>query len=125
MNERKKIKAADFFILALSVAAIALAFYKLPKKSQQGKTLVIRSEAGEEVHSLETDATYRIEGPLGTSVIRVEEEKVFFEESPCPNKNCVLSGALELSGDWAACLPNRVFISIEGKEKNQTDAVSG
>jgi hypothetical protein len=44
--------------------------------------------------------------------------------SPCPEKICVKTGRISKPGQWIACLPNRVFISIRGRRSEQPDAVS-
>ena len=45
--------------------------------------------------------------------------------SPCSGQTCVAAGALHKNGQWTACLPNRVFILIEGAEgEDAIDAVS-
>ena len=62
---------------------------------------------------------------FGESSIQVESGKAKFLDSPCENKNCIQSGEISVNGQWAACLPNGIFINIEGKNKENTfDAVS-
>ena len=41
-------------------------------------------------------------------------------DSPCRDKLCVLEGAFSKPGKWAACLPNRVFVSIKGIKTEDT-----
>lgn len=53
-----------------------------------------------------------VPGPLGVSHIQVRDGRVRFVDSPCPNKLCVLQGALSQGGEVAVCLPNRVSVKI-------------
>ncbi len=41
-----------------------------------------------------------------------EDGGIAFEKSDCPDKICIKSGVLHLAGQYAACLPNRVYVKI-------------
>jgi hypothetical protein len=41
-----------------------------------------------------------------------KEGNIWFEESDCPDKICIKSGKLHLSGQSAACLPNGIVLKI-------------
>ena len=92
----------------------------------QGKASVVtnRTETGVKIYPLDRDATVRAEGPLGSTVIKISGGVVRVESSPCRDKLCILKGELEKNGDWTACMPNRVFIKIEGPGDAETDDVS-
>ena len=65
---------------------------------------------------LDIDRTYTVEGPLGQSQIEVKNGRIRFIRSPCTNKQCIHSGWLNQNGDFAACLPNHVSISLRGPD---------
>jgi len=44
------------------------------------------------------------------------------EDSPCRDKICVLGGWISHSGEWLACLPNSVFVRVEGADTGPVDA---
>ena len=48
------------------------------------------------------------------NIILIENGKIRFEESTCPDKVCVKTGWLTDEGDMAVCLPNHVIVKIEG-----------
>ena len=48
-------------------------------------------------------------------VIVCDGEGVFFEDSDCPDLVCVNTGRLTREGEWAACLPNEVFLKVVSK----------
>ena len=56
---------------------------------------------------------------------RTEYGQARFLDSPCSNRICVQSPPLWREGDWAACLPNQVFLRIEGAPsyKDEFDAI--
>jgi len=66
---------------------------------------------------LTRNAEFEIEGPLGISVIVVENGKARFSVAPCQGKQCVRSGWLERNGTFAACLPNRVSLFLSDPEQ--------
>lgn len=99
-----------FFSLALTVS-VAVWVYAGDAGSSR---LRIQSSGGVYVYSLDDDREIAVEGPLGTSYIHIHDGKAAFVESPCANKLCIQAGELEESGDWSACMPNKVFVQIEG-----------
>jgi len=57
------------------------------------------------------------------NIILIENGKIRFEESTCPDKVCVKTGWLANEGDMAVCLPNQVIVKIEGV-KSDVDGVT-
>jgi len=76
------------------------------------------------IYPLDTELTLRVPGPLGETVVVIEDGAVRVISSPCPEKICVKTGRISKPGQWIACLPNRVFISIQGRRSEQPDAIS-
>jgi hypothetical protein len=62
--------------------------------------------------------------PLGEELIRIKSGEAYVETSSCPNKLCVLQGRISRPGQWIACLPNRVFLHVIGKEEYPVDRTS-
>lgn len=75
-------------------------------------------------YSLDVDREIRVDGRDGISLLKVENGRVRFVDSPCRNKVCIHGGWLSHSGDAAACLPNRVSIALSGKASAGLDAIS-
>jgi len=76
------------------------------------------------IYPLDAELTLRVPGPLGETVVVIEDGAVRVISSPCPEKICVKTGRISKPGQWIACLPNRVFISIQGRRSEQPDAIS-
>ena len=124
MNLRLKI--FDIVFILIFLTAIFLSFFNLfRKKSEKAAELFVQTPNEKFIYSLSKDGIYKFKGLLGESSIQVENGKAKFLDSPCENKNCIQSGEISTNGQWAACLPNGIFITIEGKSKeNSFDAVS-
>jgi len=45
-------------------------------------------------------------------------------DSPCPDKICIAAGAISRTGQFIACLPNRVSIALEGRDEPPTDGTA-
>jgi hypothetical protein len=57
-----------------------------------------------------------VEGPLGVTIVEVNRLRVRVLDSPCKDRVCVHFGWLDSSRDFAACLPNRVLVTVEAAE---------
>ena len=72
-----------------------------------------------------TDQVLEVAGPLGSNRVVVRDGGVFVEAAPCANQICVKSGRVSRPGQWIACLPNRVFVAVEGADdEHRIDARS-
>jgi hypothetical protein len=128
------LKPLDFFVIAAASALTAFSAFAAYARPQARAQAVIRSSgrtsaggaslavgSGQTwVYPLDAAETLSIPGPLGDTVVEIREGRVRFVSSPCLNQTCVASGHISAQGQWAACLPNKVFVSIEG-----TDGVEG
>ena len=67
--------------------------------------------------SLLQDHTYSIKGPLGTSLITIQNHHARVAADPSPRQYCVKQGWLSHPGEAAICLPNQVSVEITGSKK--------
>ena len=72
----------------------------------------------------EEDQVLDVPGPLGSNRIVVRGGEVLVESAPCANQICVKTGTVSRPGQWIACLPNRVFVAVEGGGDETIDARS-
>lgn len=103
----------DFIILLLFLLITAASFLFLKTHRNKEARLIVTSSKKEYVYPLSKDRKIEIDGILGKSEIVIHGGRAFFKSSPCINKTCVQMGVLCEENDWAACLPNDVFIRIE------------
>ncbi len=97
------------FILIIIIAVTGMI---LMSGSGGGSTAVVRVDG--KVYrqvALSVGQSFRI----GNVKIEVKDGAIAFTESDCPGKECVRSGWLKVPGASAACLPNRVSITVEGE----------
>jgi hypothetical protein len=66
----------------------------------------------------------KVQGAIGETVLQVEVGKIRVIASPCTGKQCIHAGWLQTSGEFTACLPNRVSIEVHSRSKNQYDAIA-
>ncbi len=59
----------------------------------------------------------KIIGPMGESLISINQGKVRFKQSPCHNQYCVHQGWLSRAGQVAICLPNQISLQLMGAKK--------
>lgn len=106
-------KPFDFLFFALFAAAVAFSAAALKGGGEKKARLVIEAFGSEYVFPLDEERTLEIKGKIGISKIKVEGGEAFFVNSPCPNKICVGMPHVKNENDWAACIPNQVFIRVE------------
>ncbi|MBN1635125.1 MAG: NusG domain II-containing protein [Deltaproteobacteria bacterium] len=124
MTKYFKANRADL-ILIIGVLAVAFVWAGvLLGTSPKGDLVEIHNSHGLYVRSpLKTDTTITVPGPLGQSVVVIQDGKVFMQSSPCPNKLCIHMGPIEKAGRSIVCIPNRVYMVIKGKSSG-IDAVT-
>lgn len=113
---------AAFLAGAAIVALVSLAIYS---GSSDSVSLRITGDSGEWIEALDQTADLKVTGPLGTTLIHVEKGEVRISDSPCKNKLCIAMGAISRNRQWIACLPNNVFVRIQGgSAEDEPDAAS-
>jgi hypothetical protein len=115
---------ADWLVLAFLIALQPWLYRHYWRDQGAADSAVITALGQAPRHvSLQHDQTLRVHGPLGDSVLEVRAGRVRFLSSPCRGKQCIHSGWLSRAGDFAACLPNRVSVTLTGTAM-QYDAIN-
>ena len=119
-----KPKLLDILVFSLVLGAIGLTAVNV-YATREGKSFVhIKNSSEEWILPLDREYIFSVDGPLGETVIEIDEGSVRVLSSPCPEKICIRSGSISRPGQWIACLPNRVFITIKGRDNKKIDAFS-
>ena len=97
-------------------AGAAIIFSSLGAVDAAGALRAVITDAGGEewIYPMDVDREIEVEGPLGVTIVHIHGGGVSIESSPCPNQTCVAAGSIVRSGQWIACLPNQVFVRVEG-----------
>jgi hypothetical protein len=107
------IRPLDVLIIVLS--AVALVALSVSVYGGPAAAVVVVASGGQEwMYPLSQDREIAVQGVLGITSIHINDGMAHIEDSPCTNKTCIASPPIRNTGDWSACLPNGVFIRIEG-----------
>ncbi len=109
----KQIRLGDIAILAVSIAIIVFSLGTYTNFSGEPQVHV-RTDNGEFIYDLTVDSFATFTGPVGETSIEIKDGKVHVHDSDCRNKVCISAGWVSRVGDWIICLPNNVFLLIEG-----------
>jgi hypothetical protein len=118
---RSPLRPYDFVVFLVAGAVIVAFSLFAWRQGGPASTVEVKSDAGVFVYSFDEEREIRFSGPLGDTVVMVADGSVRFTESPCRDKICIAQGALTEAGQWAACLPNRVFITVVGASRGRTN----
>jgi len=110
-----RLRPLDFVVLLISAAAVALSSAWAYARGGRLEA-VATGESGEWVYPLSEDRRFEVPGPLGATTVLIEDGAARILDSPCPNKTCMASRPIRTAGQWMACLPNRVFVRVEGAD---------
>ena len=126
MRGKPPVKIPDIVIILLASALTGVSAFAVYVRPQQTIRALIQGQNRTWVFPLDADETVNVQGPLGITVVRLHEAQAWVESSPCGNQTCVTTGRIHALGSWAACLPNRVLLMIEGNDEqgNALDAVA-
>jgi hypothetical protein len=112
-----RIRILDVVIALAAAGAIAFSAVSAYGPGKGQAEVVIKGKDGEWVYPLSPDREVDIMGPLGETRILIKDKTARIVESPCKNKICIAAGAINEPGQWIACLPNQVFVRIDGGER--------
>jgi len=117
-----KLRFFDYVALVVALGvATAFSLYAYTGV-EQGSQVRIQSEKGTFLYPLDADREIAVAGPIGDTHVQIRDGQVRVEDSPCRDKICVLGGWISHSGEWLACLPNGVFVRVEGADTGPVDA---
>lgn len=117
-------KPADLVVIVALAAAVGAAAAGFWQSGGAATEAQIRIAGGApQTVTLMQAQTLTVPGHLGASVIRIEPGRLRFIDSPCRNRVCVHRGWMSTRGDSAACLPNRISVTLSGEGPGALDAI--
>jgi hypothetical protein len=117
-----RFKVFDYVAFLLAVIVVVAFSVYAYGESEQGSVARIETQEAEFVYALQENQEFDLAGPLGDTHVEIEDGRIRVTESPCREKICIAAGWASSAGEWIACLPNRVFIRVEGGETQSVDA---
>ena len=112
-GKRDLILAAAILLIAAALFGFNYISHKKPAVTAQitvdGKVV--------ETLDLSRDTELTVTGAnKGTNHLIVRDGEIWCSEASCPDKVCVHQGKKHLSSDTIVCLPNKMVVTITGKE---------
>jgi hypothetical protein len=98
----------------------ALIIYRNPGG---GSRIVLRGPGKSWVYpqNQNTAELVSVAGPLGDTVVELRDGRARILSSPCANQLCAASGAIHARGQWIACLPNQVLVTVEAADSKDAE----
>ncbi|MCX7030756.1 MAG: NusG domain II-containing protein [Spirochaetes bacterium] len=118
-----KLKSLDIAAIVVSLAVVA-AFSIGAYGGGDAGQVVVEASGTRYRFPVSTDRVERFAGPRGDTVVAISGGTVRVVDSPCPDKICVAAGPISRKGQFIACLPNRVSISLEGHDEPTADGTA-
>jgi hypothetical protein len=112
------LKSFDYVCLAVALAIVVAAVIPVYGGTGDQYTINLKGESGAWVFPQDAEETVTVPGPLGDTVVEIRGGRARVLSSPCQNQICVAAGAIRSHGQWTACLPNQVLVSVEGRGKS-------
>ncbi len=112
---------ADIFLVAVLLILSLVSFASVRHFTPSGKHVMVEVEGRLVLElSFNRDVTETVTGPLGKTVVVIENGAVRIQNSPCPHRYCVRMGKLRHRGEIAVCVPNRVVVTIRGGDETES-----
>jgi hypothetical protein len=118
-----KLKLLDVAAIALSLAVVAVFSIAAYGGGDAGQ-VVVDASGTRYRFPIATDRVERFPGPRGDTTIEIRDGTVRVVDSPCPDRICVAAGPISRTGQFIACLPNRVSVTLEGQDAPTTDGTA-
>lgn len=130
MMSMNMLKKGDIVLLVIITVMVVISFAAVSKYKSSGydtrevavikmRDRVIKSI---DLSSVTEPQKIKVSGEYN-QVILVENGRIRFLETDCPDKICVSAGWLSEKGDMAVCVPNNTMIKIEG-QSDKVDIVT-
>lgn len=108
------LRPGDVLVLLAGLTGWAILAASLWQSGPAAEVQLRRDGVLVAAYPLNEDRTVRIEGALGTTVVRIESKRARVVSDPGPRQYCVKQGWLSRPGEMALCAPNHVSLSLTG-----------
>jgi len=115
------LKPLDIPVIILITALTVITGLKAYGRGANSLNVVVRGPDKTWIFPLEAEERVSVAGSIGETLVEIRNGRAAIVSSPCNGQTCVAAGEINKNGQWAACLPNRVFILVEGAA--ETDAI--
>ena len=123
MIKRKLINKRDILLFVLLICVAVLTWFIRSDSHGQAQAQININGQTVMIIDLSTDRRIVIES-LPSVYFEVRDGAAAFIKSDCPDQICVQSGFLQRPGQIAACLPNRVSLTIISGVSEDVDMIA-
>jgi hypothetical protein len=121
--QNQKPLIGDWLVIAASIVAVMVMFQQFWSFAPASQLKIRQGNLIVGIYDLNQKRELHVKGPLGESIIMINNGQARFKQSPCPNQYCVHQGWLSHAGQAAICLPNQVSLQLLGA-KNTYDSLN-
>ncbi len=111
---RQKVRLLDLGAILISIVVLGGFSYHVYGNRGGEAVLYIQNQSKVWIYPLSKELELDIPGPLGLTHVRIKDRAAFVESSPCRDKICIHMGKISRNSEWVACLPNRIFLRVQG-----------
>lgn len=111
------VKWGDGLVIIISIIAVTILFNALWLGEAASKVQIRSGSKIFSTLSLNQQRTLEVSGPLGNTIVAIDNGRVRIVSDPSPRQYCVKQGWLEQAGQVAMCLPNQVSVELLGSKK--------
>jgi len=109
-----KLKPLDIPVIILALVLTVIVGLKAYGRGADSSSVVVKGQDKTWIFPIEAEERVSVAGPIGETMVEIRDGRAAIVSSPCNGQTCVAAGELRNNGQWAACLPNSVFVLIEG-----------
>lgn len=114
---KKLFMRADFIVILMVIILSFLLFIpNLLNNSTLTAQIYVDGKVVKEINLNEVEESFTFVPKDGTE-IAVAKSKICFSVAKCKDELCIKSGWLTSKGQTAACLPEKVVVTIKGTDK--------
>jgi hypothetical protein len=115
------LQIGDYGIIVLAAVFTLISAYIVYGGQNDALTIAIKGGNNKWTFPIDAQENLSIPGPLGDTLVEIRQGKARILSSPCANQNCIAAGLIHARGQWIACLPNGVIVSVEGIDTEGVD----
>jgi hypothetical protein len=119
-----QIKVVDILVIGFALALTIVSAFAVYDSGNARESFFIEAPDRNWTYPINAETRVELEGAIGVSVAEIRGGTIRMISSPCANQTCVAAGSINKTGQWIACLPNQVFMYVEGKEETD-DSIDG
>ena len=118
---KKGITLTDLIIICVCLAVSLLIFaFSLNVESPRDCVVEVNGEeiARYSLAQIQGEKVIELDNEFGRNTIVIDNKGAKVTQSSCPDGLEIKSGKITMSGQSLICLPNRLVVRLEGKDKN-------